>query len=191
MTLASRRNKAKQAAAAAPTTAKAEPAKVEKKAKKGKGVLVDGPLRSIRLGRAYLENTPVLAETGGPRAQTYFDPAGHFSAAIGKDVDKARVVNSSTFIKHYNATVVKAVFGVPLRQKFARMLVEGLADQVLALVEKDFKVKIPNLASFQKVRRAARKARNPRTGDSVQVGARWTMQTKPSRAAKVYLDTND
>ena len=97
------------------------------------------------------------------------------------------MLNTSTLIEHLNSEAFKKIFGQPLRQKYARMILDAISDQVLALVEKGYKVKLPNLVVLEKKKRAARRARNPRTGDAVQVPARMTMTAKPARSAKVYL----
>lgn len=186
MSLEARRNK--QAAAAKASTSNTKTATTtEKKAGTKKTGAVSGSLRAIAIGRAYKEFEPILNESGAPVARSYYDPAAHFAQPIGKDVDKERVVNASTLIKHLNATVTKPIFGVPFRGRVMRMFVEGIADQILDLVEKGYKVKYPNLVVLQKTLRKARKARNPRTGDPVQVHEHMTMTAKAARSAKMFL----
>jgi DNA-binding protein HU-beta len=165
-------------------TATSKPEASQKKAKK---TGPQGPMRSIALGRAYTEYTAPVDDNNMPVARSLFDGQNRAAIALPKDTDKERVVNSSTFIRHLNATVFKQIFGVSLRNKIARMIVEGIADQCLILTEKGYKVKIPNLVTLQKVQRKARKARNPRTKEEVQVPARPTLAAKASRAAKIYL----
>lgn len=45
-------------------------------------------------------------------------------------------------------------------------------------------VNLPNLCSFAVVRRAARVARNPRTGEAVKVGASQVVRIRPMRALR-------
>src|SRR3954467_9088611 len=94
-----------------------------------------GPLHSIALMRAYLDHEPKLAPDGSgmPLLRSIFDAAGHASKSIHKEVRKDRVVNNAAFVEHVNAEVFKKIFGVPLRGKIARFLVDGIADQILTL----------------------------------------------------------
>lgn len=148
-----------------------------------------GPLRSIALMRAYLEHQAKMAPDGSgmPLLRSIFDAAGHSAKPIGKDVNKDRVVNNSDFVEHINAVVFKQIFGVPLRGKIARFIVDGIADQILTLADRGFTVKLNNVMSAKKGKKAARKARNPRTNVPVNVPARMTLQLKQARAAKAYF----
>lgn len=154
---------------------------------KTKGGKVTGPMRSIAIGRAYREFEAPMDEDDRPVYRSVFDPKGTAAVKIGKDVNKERVVNNSDFFKHINATVFAKVFGVPLRGRVARMLIEGLSDQCLVLTENGYRIKLPNLVVMQSVERQARKARNPRTGDEVSVPARTALSSKPTRSAKHYM----
>ena len=159
--------------------------------KKKKGGRVTGPMRSISIGRAYREFEAPMDEDDRPVYRSVFDPKGTAAKKIGKEVNKERVVNNSDFFKHINATVFAKVFGVPLRGKVARMLIEGLSDQCLVLTEKGYRIKLPNLVVMQSVDRKARKARNPRTGEEVNVPARTALSSKPTRSAKHYMAHTD
>jgi len=152
---------------------------------------LSGPMRSIAIGRKYREYDPPMDEDGHPVFRSTFDPAGHYAKVIGDEVSKDRVVNNSDFFKHINATVFGPVFGAPLRGRVARLLIEGISDQCLELVEKGYRVKIPNLVTLERKERKARKARNPRTGDEVSVPARTALSTKPTRSAKAYMANAD
>ena len=96
-------------------------------------------------------------------------------------------MNNSVFVEHINATVFEPIFGMPLRRKVARFILEGISDQCLVLTEQGYKVKLPNLVTMARVQRAARKARNPRTGDEVQVPARAALSAKATRSARAYM----
>jgi DNA-binding protein HU-beta len=168
------RRKQKQAAASTKNTKK-------------KGNKISGPMRSISIGRTYREFEAPMDEDDRPVYRSVFDPKGTAATKIGKDVNKERVVNNSDFFKHINATVFAKVFGVPLRGKVARMLIEGISDQCLVLSEGGYRIKLPNLVVMERVERQARKARNPRTGEEVSVPARTALSSKPTRSAKHYM----
>lgn len=175
----------KAAAAAAPAAAAAAPkAKAAAPAKKA---AVADSVRSVANGRAYMEHEAAMDENGKPAYRSIFDAAGHNAKAITKETKKDRVVPTSTFVEHINHEVFKRIFGVPLRGKVAKMILLGIADQFLVLTEKGYKTKLPNVASFTKTERKARKARNPRTGAEVPVPAHSTMSAKAARAAKQYI----
>jgi DNA-binding protein HU-beta len=154
---------------------------------KSKSNRVSGPLRSVAIGRAYREHEAPVDNEGRPFFRSIFDAQGHGAKQIGKDIDKERVLPTSAFFKHTNETVAKQVFGMAIRPKLWRMIVEGICDQALTLAEGGYKVKMPNLVVVQAVEREARKARNPRTGEPVDVPARTALSTKPTRSAKAYM----
>ena len=175
----------KNKAAAATTTFASS--KAPKAAPKAKATRVGGPLRSIAIGRAYLEHTPSMDEEGRPFFRSVFDAQGHGAKRVGKDSKKDRVLPTSLFFKHTNETVAKQVLGMSIRPKLWRMIVEGICDQALTLAEGGDKVKLPNLVVIHAVELEARKARNPRTGASVNVPARTALSVKPTRSAKAYM----
>jgi len=160
----------------------------DKKAPKAaKSNRVGGPLRSIAIGRAYLEHAPSMDEEGRPFFRSVFDAQGHGAKRVTKEHKKDRVLPTSAFFKHTNETVAKQVLGMAIRPKLWRMIVEGICDQALTLAEGGYKVKLPNLVVIHAVEREARKARNPRTGETVDVPARTALSTKPTRSAKAYM----
>lgn len=144
-------------------------------------------MRSIAIGRGYREFEAQTDDEGRPFFRSYFDARGHGAKTLPKDIDKERVLPTSLFYKHTNATVAKQVFGMALRPKIWRMLIEGICDQALTLAESGYKVKLPNLVVVRAVHREARKARNPRTGATVNVPARTALSAKATRSAKAYL----
>lgn len=152
---------------------------------------VSGPMRSIAIGRLYREHEAPMDENDRPVFRSVFDPAGHYAEEIGRNQSKDRVINNSDFFKHVNATVFTPIFGVPLRGRVARMIVEGISDQCLVLAEQGFRVKLPNLVVMQRVTRKSRKARNPRTGEEVFVPERTALSSKPTRSAKAYMADAD
>lgn len=150
--------------------------------------LVDGSLRSLAIGRAYTEFEAVLDDDGKVDVGFYFDPKGRYAEAVSSKTRRDRVLSNKAFTQHINKTVIEKIFGMPMQEKVVRMLIEGIADQVIRFVEDGRKVKYPNLATFTRKECAPRRARNPRTGEEVQVPARVTMRAAVSRAAKAYMD---
>jgi Bacterial nucleoid DNA-binding protein len=132
-----------------------------------------------------------MREDGRPVYRSIVDPRGTAAKKIGMDVNKERVVNNSDFFKHINAEVFTKLFGVPMGGRVARMIIEGMSDQCLVLTEKGYRIKMPNLVVMERVECKARKARNPRTGEEVQVPARTALSAKPTRSAKHYMAQAD
>jgi len=60
-------------------------------------------------------------------------------------------------------------------KKVASEAVDGLVDIIIRTVNKGEKVNITGFGVFEKRARAARTARNPRTGETVRVGAEETL----------------
>jgi len=178
------RRKQKAAATATTTTT----TKTTKKAAKKDTTDVKGPLRSIALGRRYKEYEAPMDDDGTPLFRSIFDPQGRSARAItAEDVPQDRVVNNSAFVEHINETVFKPIFGMALRRKVARHILDGISDQCLVLTEQGWKIKLPNLVTMERVQRAARKARNPRTGAEVSVPARAALSAKATRSARAYM----
>jgi DNA-binding protein HU-beta len=55
-------------------------------------------------------------------------------------------------------------------------VIKGMTDTIEDNVAKGDKISIPGFASFQKVKRAARTGRNPRTGETIQIPASATVK---------------
>ncbi len=55
-------------------------------------------------------------------------------------------------------------------------VIKGMTETVEAQVAKGDKIAIPGFVSFQKVNRAARTGRNPRTGETIQIPASATVK---------------
>ena len=62
---------------------------------------------------------------------------------------------------------------------------DSFADSVKkALKKKDGKITLTGFGTFSKVRRKARKGRNPRTGETIKIKASNTVRFKPGKALK-------
>ena len=66
----------------------------------------------------------------------------------------------------------------------AEQAVDTLIDAIVFTLKKDEEVSIAGLGIFSTKRRAARTARNPRTGESIQVPAMRVPKFRPAKALK-------
>ena len=64
-------------------------------------------------------------------------------------------------------------------QSQARLIVQLVLDTVLETLATEGRVELRNFGVFQVQRRAARKARNPRTGEAVDVPERYVVTFRP------------
>jgi len=82
--------------------------------------------------------------------------------------------------------IVEAVHGVLNTTKVqAEQVVDTVIDSIVGSLKKGNEVSIAGLGIFSVKRRAARQARNPRTGETLQVAA---MNVPKFRAAKALKD---
>lgn len=68
-----------------------------------------------------------------------------------------------------------------------KRVLEGFFEQATASLQQDKKVRINEFGTFTKGTRAARKARNPKTGETIEVAAASTVRFKPASALKVSM----
>lgn len=78
-----------------------------------------------------------------------------------------------------DADISKAAAGAALNS-----LVDAITK---ALKKKDGKVTLVGFGTFSKVRRKARKGRNPQTGETIKIKASNTVRFKPGKALKDAL----
>lgn len=71
-----------------------------------------------------------------------------------------------------------------LPKKDAKVVVDAVVDSIKNGLMNDGKVSITNFGTFSSVDKKARTARNPRTGESVEVPARTTTRFKPAHEMK-------
>ncbi|MEI6528652.1 MAG: HU family DNA-binding protein [bacterium] len=84
------------------------------------------------------------------------------------------------------AAIVEAVHGVLNTTKVqAEQVVDKVFDSIVATLKKGEEVSVAGLGIFSVKARAAREARNPRTGETVKVPA---MKVPKFRAAKALKD---
>lgn len=72
-------------------------------------------------------------------------------------------------------------------QKDAKAVIDAVTDQIVASVKKGSKVRLYGFGTFELKKRAARKGRNPQTGEVVKIKASKSIGFKPSSQAKGKL----
>ena len=70
----------------------------------------------------------------------------------------------------------------------ARKIVQGVLDTILETLATEGRLELRNFGVFEVQRRAARKARNPRTGERVDVPARHTVTFKPGLVVQQRIE---
>jgi DNA-binding protein HU-beta len=69
-------------------------------------------------------------------------------------------------------------------RKDADAVLSGLAETIGDIAEGDEKVTIPGFLSFERTHRAARTARNPQTGDPIQIPAGYSVKVSAGSKLK-------
>lgn len=78
--------------------------------------------------------------------------------------------------------IVKAISEeLGLTQLKTRDIVQRTFDMIVDALVTDGRIELRNFGVFEVKKRAARKARNPRTGDSVEVPSRYVVTFKPGK----------
>ncbi len=90
----------------------------------------------------------------------------------GNDMTKAELVEKMA----KDADISKAAAGKALNS-----FIDGVTK---ALKKKDGKVTLVGFGTFQKVRRKARKGRNPQTGEEIKIKAANVVKFKPGKTLK-------
>ena len=75
-----------------------------------------------------------------------------------------------------------------LTGRFARELVDGIFDMITGAVQKGEEVSLFGFGTFKVAERAARKGRNPQTGEAVKIAASKTVKFKPATSLKAGLN---
>ena len=63
-------------------------------------------------------------------------------------------------------------------------IVQKTLDTIINVLAKEGRIELRNFGVFQVKKRKSRQARNPRTGEKVMVGERFTIKFKPGRAVE-------
>lgn len=75
--------------------------------------------------------------------------------------------------------IISEQLGVPQQQ--TKEVVQLTLDTIVELLRNEGRLELRNFGVFEVKRRGARSARNPRTGDSVDVPERWVVTFKPGK----------
>jgi len=71
-----------------------------------------------------------------------------------------------------------------LSKKDAKKVVDGIFEAIANALAKGEEVAIAGFGTFRVVKRAAREARNPKTGEKIQVPAKVVPKFRPAKALK-------
>ena len=75
-----------------------------------------------------------------------------------------------------------------LTKTFARDLVDSVLDMITSAAQKGEEVSLFGFGRFRVAERAARKGRNPRTGEPVKIAASKNLKFTPARSLKTSLN---
>ena len=76
-----------------------------------------------------------------------------------------------------------------LTKTFARDLVDSVFDMIASAAQKGEEIALFGFGRFKVAERAARKGRNPRTGEAVKIAASKNLKFTPARSLKASLNT--
>ncbi len=74
-----------------------------------------------------------------------------------------------------------------LTKKAVQAVIETTFDEIKKTVKKDERFVFPGFGTFNKKKRAARKGRNPQTGETMQIKALTTVTFKPGQELKNFM----
>lgn len=75
-----------------------------------------------------------------------------------------------------------------ITKKDAAERVEAVIESVAELVKQEGAVRIPGFGVFEEVERAARKGRNPQTGEEINIQASKSVKFRPSKGLKDRIE---
>ena len=75
-----------------------------------------------------------------------------------------------------------------LTKSFAREFVDNVLDAITSAAQKGEEVALFGFGKFKVAERAARKGRNPRTGEAVKIAASKNLKFTPARSLKTSLN---
>jgi DNA-binding protein HU-beta len=190
MAKAKKSGKSEKKAAKAEKTSKKVKESVKKakgkKAKKVKGGNGDMPAAIARYRTYRAFEAPVDGD-GVPNFNKTFALGNDVAEKLPKSAYTGKTIPHRAFVSHINATVFQQVLGAQLKHKQAQLIVEGIFDQLLSVAAKGGKVRIGNLFQLYKQNRAARKGRNPATGETIKIPAKTVFALRLIKAAKTYV----
>jgi DNA-binding protein HU-beta len=93
---------------------------------------------------------------------------------------------SDSFRKVDFITAIAAKTG--MNKKDSEMALKAVLDIIMEQIQLDKKIKLPGFGSFSAKLRAARKGRNPQTGDAIEIAASKTPSFTPTKSWKDILN---
>lgn len=139
-----------------------------------------GPMKAVIRGRKYLEHSPSDLSAA-------FDKPSKSYSKVEDTVEAGQLIPAAALLQDLNESVVKELFGAPLKPDHLKMLVEGLSDRYLTLLAEGYKVKVPNFVTAERTVKPARTARNPRTGEQVEVPEKFSVRVKATTQALAVI----
>lgn len=96
------------------------------------------------------------------------------------------MANKTDFVLEVKALVEEVLSekNVSLNKKEATDIVDGVLDTIVELTKEDGKLQLVGFGSFEVRERAARKGRNPQTGEEIEIQASKSPAFKPAKAFK-------
>ncbi|GAB4315356.1 MAG: HU-related DNA-binding protein HupN [Candidatus Sumerlaeia bacterium] len=79
---------------------------------------------------------------------------------------------------------VQKAAGLDLSKAAVQTILDTGFDEIVKAVKKDGKFTVPNFGTFKVRKRAARKGRNPRTGEEIKIKASKTVAFSPAPSLK-------
>ena len=95
--------------------------------------------------------------------------------------------NAAAMNKAELIEAVQKALGKETTKRAADEAVEAVLDSIAKGIKKDKKVQIIGFGTFEVKKRAARMGRNPKTGESMKIGASKSVGFKPSSVLKGSL----
>ena len=87
-----------------------------------------------------------------------------------------------------NALVARLEKEHELTKSFARELVDNVFGMITSAAQSGDEVSLFGFVNFRVAERAARKGRNPRTGEAVKIAASKNLKFTPARSVKTSLN---
>jgi DNA-binding protein HU-beta len=111
----------------------------------------------------------------------------HVSSDFFLPTKRGITKNAAAMNKAELIEAVQKALGKDITKRAADEAVEAVLDSIAKGIKKDKKVQIIGFGTFEVKKRAARMGRNPKTGESMKIGASKSVGFKPSSVLKGSL----
>jgi nucleoid DNA-binding protein len=103
-------------------------------------------------------------------------------AAVRKPTDKPSILSQRRLVVVTKKEIVKTISDeIGLTQLKTKEIVQKTFDAIVDTLVEERRIELRNFGVFEVKQRAARKARNPRTGDKVYVPEKFVVTFKPGK----------